>query len=62
MSKKNQIDLEIIFPLRGKIFDRNKVLIAKNEKVYDVSPLFSTPYGSCRSPRDLSARMLVGDR
>ena len=36
MSKKNQIDLEIIFPVRGKIFDRNKVLIAKNEKVYDV--------------------------
>ncbi len=36
MSKKNQIDLEIIFPIRGKIFDRNKVLIAKNEKVYDV--------------------------
>ena len=36
MSKKNQIDLEIIFPVRGKIFDRNNVLIAKNEKVYDV--------------------------
>jgi len=36
MSKKNQIDLEIIFPVRGKIFDRNKVLVAKNEKVYDV--------------------------
>lgn len=36
MSKKNQIDLEIIFPVRGKIFDRNKVLIANNEKVYDV--------------------------
>ncbi|MDC0060211.1 penicillin-binding protein 2 [Pelagibacteraceae bacterium] len=36
MSKKNQIDLEIILPVRGKIFDRNKVLIAKNEKVYDV--------------------------
>ena len=36
MSKKNQIDLEIIFPIRGKIFDRNKVLIARNEKVYDV--------------------------
>ena len=33
MSKKNQIDLEIILPIRGKIFDRNKVLIAKNEKV-----------------------------
>ena len=36
LSKKNQIDLEIIFPLRGKIFDRNNILIAKNEKVYDV--------------------------
>ena len=36
MSKKNQIDLEIIFPVRGKIYDRNNVLIAKNEKVYDV--------------------------
>ena len=36
MSKNNQIDLEILFPVRGKIFDRNKVLIAKNEKVYDV--------------------------
>ena len=36
MSKKNQIDLEIIFPVRGKIFDRNRILIAKNEKVYDV--------------------------
>ncbi|MDC1047287.1 penicillin-binding protein 2 [Alphaproteobacteria bacterium] len=36
MSKKNQIDLEIIFPIRGKIFDRNKVLIARNEKVYDI--------------------------
>ena len=36
MSKKNQIDLEIIFPVRGKIFDRNNILIAKNEKVYDL--------------------------
>jgi len=36
MSIKNQIDLEIIFPVRGKIFDRNKILIAKNEKVYDL--------------------------
>ena len=36
MSKNNQIDLEILFPVRGKIFDRNKVLIAKNEKVYDI--------------------------
>ncbi len=36
LSKKNQIDLEIIFPVRGKIFDRNNILIAKNRKVYDL--------------------------
>jgi penicillin-binding protein 2 len=36
LSKKNQIDLEILFPIRGKIFDRNNILIAKNEKVYDL--------------------------
>ena len=36
LSKKNQIDLEIIFPIRGKIFDRNKNLIATNEKVFDL--------------------------
>ena len=35
LSKKNQIDLEILFPIRGKIFDRNKILIANNEKVYE---------------------------
>ena len=36
LSKNNQIDLEIIFPIRGKIFDRNDILIAKNEKVFDL--------------------------
>ncbi len=36
LSKKNQIDLEIIFPIRGKIFDRNNNLIARNEKVFDL--------------------------
>ena len=36
LSKKNQIDLEILFPVRGKIYDRNKILIANNEKVYDL--------------------------
>ena len=36
LSKKNQIDLEILFPIRGKIYDRNKILIANNEKVYDL--------------------------
>ena len=36
LSKKNQIDLEIIFPIRGKIYDRNNILLAKNRKVYDL--------------------------
>ncbi len=36
LSKKNQIDLEIIFPIRGKIYDRNNIIIATNEKVYDL--------------------------
>jgi len=36
LSKNNQIDLEIIFPIRGKIFDRNNNLIANNEKVFDL--------------------------
>ena len=36
LSKKNQIDLEIIFPIRGKIFDRNKNIIVTNEKVFDL--------------------------
>ncbi len=36
LSKKNQIDLEILLPVRGKIFDRNNILIATNEKVYDL--------------------------
>ena len=36
LSKQNQIDLEVIFPVRGKIYDRNNTLIAKNEKVFDI--------------------------
>ncbi|PPR47053.1 MAG: Penicillin-binding protein 2 [Alphaproteobacteria bacterium MarineAlpha5_Bin9] len=36
LSKNNQINFEIIYPLRGKIFDRNNVLIAKNIKTYDL--------------------------
>ena len=28
LSKKNQISLEILHPLRGEIFDRNNILIA----------------------------------
>ena len=36
LSKNNQIDFEIIFPLRGEIFDRNNILLATNKKVYDL--------------------------
>ena len=36
LSENNQIDLEIILPLRGEIFDRNNNLIATNLKVFDI--------------------------
>ena len=36
LSKNNQIDLEIILPVRGEIFDRNKILLATNKKVFDI--------------------------
>ena len=36
LSKNNQIDIEIIFPLRGEIFDRNNFLLATNKKVFDL--------------------------
>ena len=36
LSKNNQIDVEIIYPLRGKIFDVNNILLVSNKKVYDV--------------------------
>ena len=36
LSKNNQIDIEILYPLRGKILDiQNKILVS-NRKVYDV--------------------------
>ena len=31
LSKNNQIDFEIIFPLRGEILDRNNILLATNK-------------------------------
>ena len=36
LSKNNQIDIEIIYPLRGKIFDVNNNLLASNKKVFDI--------------------------
>ena len=36
LSKNNQIDLEILFPIRGEIFDRNNKLLATNKKVFDI--------------------------
>ncbi len=36
MSKNNQIDIEVIYPLRGKILDKNNNILVSNKKVYDV--------------------------
>ena len=36
LSKNNQIDFEIIYPLRGMILDRNNTIIANNQKSYDL--------------------------
>ena len=36
LSKNNQIDIEIIYPLRGKIFDINNNLLVSNKKVFDI--------------------------
>ncbi len=36
LSKNNQIDIEIIYPLRGKILDSNNNVLVSNKKVYDI--------------------------
>ena len=36
LSKNNQIDVEIIYPLRGKILDKNNKVLVENKKVFDV--------------------------
>ena len=36
LSEKNQINVEILYPLRGEIKDRNSNIIATNKKVYDL--------------------------
>ena len=36
LSKNNQIDVEILYPLRGKILDINKNILVSNKKVFDV--------------------------
>ncbi len=36
LSKNNQIDLEVLFPIRGEIFDRNNKILATNKKVFDI--------------------------
>ncbi len=36
LSKNNQIDVEVIYPLRGKILDKNNKILATNHKVFDV--------------------------
>ena len=36
LSKKNQINVEILYPIRGQIKDRNGNILATNKKVYDL--------------------------
>ncbi len=36
LSDKNQIDFEILYPLRGKILDKNDIVIATNKNTYDL--------------------------
>ena len=36
LSKNNQINIEILYPVRGEIKDRNGNIIATNKKVYDL--------------------------
>ena len=36
LSKNNQIDIEIIYPVRGKIYDINNNVLASNVQVFDV--------------------------
>ena len=36
LSKNNQIDIEILYPLRGRILDKNNNILVSNKKVFDV--------------------------
>ena len=36
LSKNNQIDIEILYPLRGKIKDIQNNILVSNKKVYDI--------------------------
>ena len=36
LSNQNQINLEILYPHRGKILDRNDIVIASNQITYDL--------------------------
>ena len=36
LSKNNQIDIEVLYPLRGKILDINKNVLVSNKKVFDI--------------------------
>ena len=36
LSKNNQIDIEVLYPLRGKILDIQKNILVTNKKVYDI--------------------------
>ena len=36
LSKNNQINFEILYPLRGDILDRNNIIVASNFNTYDL--------------------------
>ena len=36
LSKNNQINVELLYPIRGEIKDRNENIIATNKKIYDL--------------------------
>ncbi len=36
LSTNNQINFEILYPLRGEILDRNNIVIASNKNTYDL--------------------------
>ena len=36
LSTQNQINFEILLPLRGKILDRNNIVIASNQNTYEL--------------------------
>ena len=54
LSKNNQINIEILYPLRGIIKDRNSKLIATNVKVFDLYVITEKTYDINKTLNSLS--------